>query len=231
MFDRLRTTRLGTSAREARRPMHPLEKRAALARTFSHHLYLSTALLVIALSANLLAGRAVVSFIVGAALSSCLFALLAAVAVGAVRQEAIDAIARGEGHVTVGRFSAQLANLTGERNRRALARTLAVCLEPAPRFRNDILSTARARFLQDPSLTTQLNEVINQLRHGEAAAIGVAQVHQLITEARSPLYSGSTEELRRRLGQIHYLLATDDLILGSQAAQPSAPFGTSLRER
>jgi hypothetical protein len=216
MFGRLHGTREHEAAAEARRPTHPLERRAALARTFRRHLYLTIVLFVIALAASLLAGRSVGSLIVGAALATCLFALIVVVASAAVRQEAIDAIARGDGRVIARRAPAELSGLTSKRNRRALAHTLARCLQPAPRLRNDILSTARIRCRQNPSLATQLTEVIRRLQHDQSAAIGVALVHQLITEAGSPLYSGTTEELRRRLGRISFLLATDDPIIDGQ---------------
>jgi hypothetical protein len=217
MFDRLHGARVRETRTDACLLMHPFERRAALARTFRRHLHLPIVHCVIAFAASLLAGRTVGPLIVGAALATCVFALVVVIASAAARQEAIDAIARGDGHLIASCAPAQLSDLTSKRNRRALANTLALCLQPAPRLGNDILSTARIRCRQNPSLSTQLTEVIRRLQHDQSAAIGVALVHQLVTEAGSPLYSGTTEELRRRLGRISFLLAIDDPIIGRQA--------------
>jgi hypothetical protein len=218
MFDRLHGARWRETRADACLLMHPFERRAALARTFRRHLYLTIVLFVVALAASLLARRSVGPLIVGAALATCLFALVAVIASAAARQEAIDAIARGDERIIARRAPAQLSGLTSRRNRRALANTLALCLQPPPRLRNDILSTARIRCRQNPSLSTQLTEVIRRLQHDQSAAMGVALVHQLITDVGSPLYSGTTEELRRSLARISYLLAIDDSIIERQAA-------------
>jgi hypothetical protein len=218
MFDRLHGARRRETTADACLLMHPFERRAALSRTFRRHLYLTIVLFVVSLATSVLAGRSVGPLIVGAALATCLFALVAVIASAAARQEAIDAIARGDGRVIASCAPAQLSGLTSKRNRRALAHTLTLCLQPAPRLQNDILSTARIRCRQNLGLSTQLTEVIRRLQHDQSAAIGVALVHQLVTEAGSPLYSGTTEELRRRLGRISYLLAMDDSIIDRQAA-------------
>ena len=206
---------------------HLLERRAALARIFRRHLYLTIVLFVVALAASLLAGRSVGSLIVGAALATCLFALVAVIASAAVRQEAIDAIARGDGRVIARRAPAQLSGLTSKRNRRALANTLALCLQPAPR--SETTSCPR----QGPGAGRTRTSRFSSPRSSQTPTRSGGRDrcrtgHQLITAAGSPLYCGTVEELRHRLHRIRHLLATDDPIPGGQAGQV-APGRTNRR--
>jgi hypothetical protein len=50
--------------------------------------------------------------------------------------------------------------------------------------------------------------VIQRLQCHDAGAVGVALVHQLVTDAGSPLYCGTADELRESLGRIDDRLVT-----------------------
>jgi type IV secretory pathway TrbD component len=186
---------------------HPLARRIATRRALSRQLALSGALLLLALAAGALAGRAAVPLILGAAVASCLFGLLLALAAGAVHHELVEAVARGELRVAHALAPAPLTGLLSPRNRETLARTLALCLQPASRRRHDIFAAPRAEVRRDPGLRRELEGVIERLRRQDAGPVGVALVHQLVTEAGSPLYGGTAEELRDRLGRIGDRLA------------------------
>lgn len=187
-------------------PTHPLARRTAIRRALLRHLALSFLLFALALVASVFVGRAAVSLIVGGALATCLFGLIAAVATDAERQEVIDTVARGELRVASALAPARLSALTSEKSRHALAGTLALSLQPALRGRPDILSRARAQLRKDPGLRIEFEDVIHRLHRQDAGATGVALVYQLVTEAGSPLYAGTAEELRSSLGRIRYLL-------------------------
>jgi hypothetical protein len=96
-------------------------------------------------------------------------------------------------------------------NRRTLARTLERCLRPASRH-HDIFAAARGHVRRDPQLRRELEAVIERLQchdaHAVGVAVGVALIHQLVTNAGSPLYSGTAGELRENLGRIGFHLET-----------------------
>jgi hypothetical protein len=194
---------------ESRTP-HPLERRIDERRVAFRHLSVSFALLVVALVAGELARGASHPLAIGAALATVLFAVLAVLAVGAVRQTAIDAVAAGDARIVAKLAPSQLCALTSRKTRKALARTLALCLRPAPGHKVDTLKTARAHVRREPPLRPQIEDVIHLLEREEASVVGVALVHQLITEAGSPLYSGTPQDLGRRLGGISHVLAAAD---------------------
>jgi hypothetical protein len=191
---------------------HPLARRIATRRAFLRHLALSLSLLALTLVAGAFVGSAAASLIVGCALASCFFGAVVVVATDAVRQEVIDAAARGELRVVAALAPARLSALTSPRSRQTIAGTLALCLQPASRRRDDILSRARAHLRQDPDLRIELEDVIRRLHRQDACATGVALVYQLVTEAGSPLYAGTAQELRRSLGRINYRLAEREAI-------------------
>ncbi|MEO9176571.1 MAG: hypothetical protein ABI317_13740, partial [Gaiellales bacterium] len=68
-----------------------------------------------------------------------MFALLVVVATASAHAEAIDATARGEVSIVADRAPHRLSALTSPSNRRALARTLGLCLTSAPQQRTDVL--------------------------------------------------------------------------------------------
>lgn len=201
---------------------HPLARRTATRRALVRHLSLSLSLFALALVAGVFVGTAAASLMIGGALATCLFALIAAIAAGAERQEVIDTVARGELRVAAALAPARLSALTSQRSRHTLAGTLALCLQPASRVRNDILSRPRAHLRQDPSLRTEFEDVIRRLRRRDAAATGVALAYRLVTKPGSPLYAGTAQELRSSLGRISYRLAEREAIPNeSREAKPS----------
>jgi hypothetical protein len=168
---------------------------------------LSCALLTVALAAGAFVGRPAVPLIIGAAAGSCLFALLLLIASGAVRNAVVDAVARGELRIANALAPAPLSRLLSQKNRRTLAGTLSLCLQPASQRRYDVFSAPRAHFRRNPGLRCELERVIERLVGHDAGPAGVALTYQLVTEAGSPLYGGTADELRDSLGRLGYRLA------------------------
>jgi hypothetical protein len=189
-------------------PAHPLERRTATSHALLRQLVLSCSLLVAALVAGAFVGHVAMPLIIGAAAGSCIFALLFAVATETVRDALVDAVARGELRVAGSLAPRRLSKLLSTGNRRTLAGTLGLCLRPAWR-RHDIFAAARAHVRRDPDLRRQLEAVIARLQCDDGGAVGVALVHQLITDPDSPLHCGTADELRESLGRIGYRLVTD----------------------
>jgi hypothetical protein len=189
------------------RSAHPLARRVARRRAARRQLALSCALLVAALAAGAFAGRAALPLIIGSAAASCLFALLLAITTGAVREAVVDAVARGELRVANTLAPAPLSRLLSPSNRRTLAGTLALCLQPESRRGSDVFSVPRAHLRRNPGLRLELERVIERLLGHDASPAGVALTHQLVTEVGSPLYGASADELRDSLGRLGYRLA------------------------
>jgi hypothetical protein len=189
------------------RTLHPLERHVEERRVAIRHLAVSSALLVVALVAGEIAHQPVRPLAIGAALATVLFAVLTVLAVGAVRQAAIDAVAAGDARIVARLAPSQLCALMSRKTRETLATTLALALAPAPGHRADVLKTARAHVRREPPLRPQIEDVIHLLGRNESSAVGVALVHQLVTEAGSPLYTGTPQDLGRRLGGIRHVLA------------------------
>jgi hypothetical protein len=189
---------------------HPLAQRIATRRIAVRHLAVSVGLLVVALAAGELTRGVVHPLAIGAALATVLFAVLATVAAVAVRQAAIEAVAVGDARIVAQLAPRQLSALASRRTRQKLASTLALCLRPAPVARADTLMMARDHLRREPPLRPQMEDVIDLLDCEDTSVVGVALVHQLITEAGSPLYTGTPQELGRRLGGISRVLAAED---------------------
>jgi hypothetical protein len=107
---------------------------------------------------------------------------------------------------------APLSRLLSPKNRRTLAGTLALCLQPGSRRRYDIFSTPRALVRRNPGLGCELERVIERLLRHDAGAAGVALTYQLVTEAGSPLYAGKADELRDSLGRLGHRLAEGEAL-------------------
>ncbi len=189
---------------------HPLERRMAARRVALRQLAVSLALLALALAAGEFTREDVQALAVGAALATGLFAVLAGLAAGAVRQTAIDAVAVGDARIVAELAPSQLCALASRKTREALASTLALCLRPAAAPMADTLRAARANVHSAPYLRPQIEEVIELLECEDTSVVGVALVHQLVTEAGSPLYSGTPQDLRRKLRGIRRVLAAAD---------------------
>ena len=189
---------------------HPLEQRMAARRVAFRQLAVSLALLALALAATEFTRADVQALAIGAAFATILFAVLAALATGAVRQSAIDAVAVGDARIVAELAPSQLCALASRKTRETLASTLALCLRPAPGPVADTLRAARAHVRSAPYLRPQIEEVIELLECEDTSVVGVALVHQLVSEAGSPLYSGTPQDLRRRLGGIRRVLAAAD---------------------
>jgi hypothetical protein len=189
---------------------HPLEQRMAARRVAFRHLAVSLTLLALALAAGEFSRVDVQALAVGATLATVLFAVLAALSIGAVRQSAIDAVAVGDARIVAELAPSQLCSLASRKTRQTLASTLALCLRPAPGPMVDTLRAARAQVRSAPYLRPQIEELIELLECEDTSVVGVALVHKLVSEAGSPLYSGTPQDLRRRLGGIRRVLAAAD---------------------
>jgi hypothetical protein len=189
---------------------HPLQRRMAARRVAFRQLAVALALLGVALAAGAFTRIDVQALVIGAALATGLFAVLAALSIGAVRQTAIDAVAVGDARIVEELAPSQLCTLASRKTRETLASTLALCLRPAPGPVADTLRAARAHVRSAPYLRPQIEEVIELLECEDTSVVGVALVHQLVSEAGSPLYSGTPQELRRRLRGIRRVLAAAD---------------------
>jgi hypothetical protein len=189
------------------RSSHLLARRIEQRRVAIRHLAVSVALLVVALVVGEVARGTLHPLAVGALLATVLFAVLTVLAGGAISQVAIDTVAAGDARIVAELAPSELCALTSRKTRETLASTLALCLHPAPVHKVDILRTARAHVRREPPLRPQIEDVIHLLGRNESSPVGVALVHQLITEAGSPLYSGTPQDLGRRLGGISHVLA------------------------
>ena len=187
-----------------------LERCATVERTCTGHLARAAALLVVALVACTAFAKPTEPLIAGGALAVCLFAVLALAAAAAVRREAIDAVARGDVRAVAAHAPARLDALTSARNRHVLSRTLLRALRSdAPLAQHDLLLPARRQFRHDPRLRSGLDDIVGRLAQHDASPVGVALVHQLVTDPASPLYGGAADDLRARLMRISQALATD----------------------
>jgi hypothetical protein len=153
--------------------------------------------------------RWALALIVAAGVALVAFALLLAGQRCAVRERALELIARGQGSLALAPVQAQRRRLLRPRTRIAFARTLDGIVTQARRPRSRQLGPAPP--LLDYGVVDtaggELRAVADLLRRGRPGVQGLARVEWLLTHAESPLYGHEAPRLQADLRQVRRLLA------------------------
>jgi len=191
---------------------HPLVRSAVAVGVLTRQLATATALVMVALAADMSGvgiGRALV---LGAGVTAAVFAAGLQVARTCRRARAGDVIRAGHDGLPLRSVSRECARL--QRSQGILAKSIESAL--AEGLRASGQRPARCRRIFDPVVIRasagDLRELAQMVRTLPTSASALALTERLLTAGDSPLHGSDADALRREIGRIRFLLAEQERV-------------------